>query len=61
MEQQVKITKRNPAKPKVKYNGETYTIEERNGDTIRIKGKDEFCIAIDNVEPSNREARELLK
>ena len=57
----VKITKRKPAKPKVKYLGKTYTIEERAGDTIRIKGDSEFCIHKDNVEPANREAKDLLK
>ena len=47
---------------KCKYEDKCYIIEERAGDTIRIKSEDEeFCIHKDNVKPTNKEARELLK
>ena len=61
MEQQIKVTKRKPARPKVRYEGELYTIEEVAGDTIRIKGSaGEFCIHKRYVEAVNRESKALL-
>ena len=61
MEQQIKVTKRTPAQPKVKYNGKAYIVMECAGNTIRISdGAEEFCIHKDNVTASNREAKAML-
>lgn len=46
---------------KVKYEGKTYTIVERNCETIRIRNDEkEFCIHKDEVKPTDKEAKELL-
>ena len=46
---------------KCKYDGKSYIIVERAGETVRIKNdEEEFCIHKDNIKPTNKEARELL-
>ena len=60
-EKQIKVVKKSKTQPRCKYDGKAYVIEERAGQTIRISnGKEMFCILKDNVEPTNKEARELL-
>ena len=61
MEEQIKVTKRNPAQPRCTFDGGKYIILERNCGTVRISnGDNEFCVGIEHIKPTNREARELV-
>ncbi len=47
---------------KCKYNNESYIILEVAGDSVRIKNeKEEIILHRDNIKPTNKEAREMLK